>query len=294
MLMRWTLPPLQTCWNRKASETWHDIVLSAPISRSLRPGPDAQPRKATSYLVGNPLFAETALSLWPNDVTQRLHSSEAFTAASPFTLRFSIIHGNMHGQGSHSQTPKPLLLHHQFWLMSPSLTDPFILQTSAWPSFWGSSLYFLVNSSLPTLSDLWPTSKTKELASHIPVLLKGRVFDVLLTAFFFFFSFDMISYSHAKWLNWKVCESSERKCIWAVQKKLTGWKSLNPGDAYCSLNQIVLAAKVNGFPPWFAQPVPPWPRLSPHIVLTSITLCHDPSLPIFLQDARQKNADGQR
>lgn len=169
-------PPPQTCWNRKASETWHDIVLSAPISRSLRLGPDAQPRKATSYLVGNPLFAETALSLWPNDVSQRLHSSEAFTAASPFTLRFSIIHGNMHGQGSHSQTPKPLLLHHQFWLMSPSLTDPFILQTLAWPSFWGSSLYFLVNFSLPTLSDLWPTSKRKELASHIPVLSKGRVF----------------------------------------------------------------------------------------------------------------------
>lgn len=78
------------------------------------------------------------------------------------------------------------------------------------------------------------------------------------------------------------------------QKKVTESKSFNPFDTDCILNHIVLAAEVTAFPPSLAQPVSPWPWLSAHIVLTSITLCHDPSLPIFLEDARQKNADGQR
>lgn len=74
----------------------------------------------------------------------------------------------------------------------------------------------------------------------------------------------------------------------SIQKKVTGSKSFNPFDADYVLNQIVLAAKVNGFPPLFAQPVSPWPRLSAHIVLTSITRCHDPSLPIFLLEEERR------
>lgn len=56
----------------------------------------------------------------------------------------------------------------------------------------------------------------------------------------------------------KVCVSSvfkARKYIWAFKKKWQDQKSFNPFDAEGILNQIVLAAKVNGFPLLFAQPV---------------------------------------
>ena len=85
-------------------------------------------------------------------------------------------------------------------------------------------------------------------------------------------------------------------------KRMTVWKDLIPSLLYfwycCERNSGKIHfksdyfgwAKVNCWHPLSVESVSQL-QLSPRIKLSHTTICHDPSPPIFLQDAQQNNVD---